>query len=40
VHAAALPAELAADPALVTLGGADAPARWAALRREDGALAA
>jgi len=40
VHAEPLPSELATDEALVTLSGPDVEDRWAALRREDGALAA
>src|SRR4051794_20912250 len=40
VHAAPLPAELAATPALVELDGAEPDAEWAALRREDAPLAA
>jgi DNA helicase IV len=40
VYAAPLPSELTADEALVTLRGRDIEDRWAALRREDGALAA
>jgi DNA helicase IV len=40
VHAEPLPSELAADEALVTLGGPDVEARWAALRRQDRAPAA
>jgi DNA helicase IV len=40
VHAGELPDELAANPALVRLTAADAAAEWAALRRDDAALAA
>jgi hypothetical protein len=40
VHADPLPAELAGDPALVTLTGSDVAERWAGLRREEGAFAA
>jgi len=40
VHAAPLPAELAATPALVELDGAEPDAAWAALRRDDAPIAA
>jgi DNA helicase IV len=40
VHAAPLPDELATTPALVELDGAEPDAGWAALRREDAAVAA
>jgi DNA helicase IV len=40
VHAADLPDALATDPHLVHVGGADAAGEWAALHREDAALAA
>ncbi|HEX2105742.1 MAG TPA: AAA family ATPase [Solirubrobacteraceae bacterium] len=40
VHAAELPAELESNPALVRLTSGDPAVEWAALRREDAALAA
>jgi hypothetical protein len=40
VHAADLPDALATDPQLVRVTGADAAGEWAALRREDAAVAA
>jgi hypothetical protein len=40
VHAGALPAELEANPALARLSGGDPAAEWAALRRDETAVAA